>query len=50
MERVSRLIPESVDADELLSRVHVLKPDLLELVQILSVPVHGRAKASFKDC
>ena len=43
-------VPEFVDAHQLLARgVDVPEPDLLELVQLVRVPVHGRTKVMFED-
>ena len=44
-------VPEFVDAHQLLARgVDVPEPDLLELVQLVRVPVDGRTEVMFEDC
>ena len=44
-------VPEFVDAHQLLaSGVDVPEPDLLELVQLVRVPVDGRTEVMFEDC
>ena len=48
---MSEKIPESVLTHQLLARwVHVTESYLLELVQLVRVPVDGRTKVTFKDC